>query len=331
MIAPAPDYPVDPPVDPPAPPALAPPAEPPATYRRARIPAMAAVIAVVGGIVVAIGGNVMLALIPAFMIAREGVTDPAAATERVMDLVMTLPFVAGSVVLLGVGLVGAPLVAAAVTKTSYREGVGFRGAHPLTFVLGPIGILTLGPLSDLLVRAMTAVLPDWNMGALESIEQLTQSYSFWALFPFIALIPGFTEEIFFRGLVQRSMGNVGWKAITVSAVTFSFFHMDPHHIAGVLPLGFYLAWLSARTGSLWVTVVTHAANNATALLASQLAVDAVDPEVTLPLWAAPLGLALCALCVGAILRVTRDRARHEGPVSAPNATERIVPVGPRHE
>ncbi len=324
MIAPAPDYPAPEAGEPRAlslEPQLA---DPPKGWKRARLPAIAAIFGAVGGIVVAIGSNVALALIPAVMVAAEGLTDPAKVEERVMDMVMTLPFVAGSVLLLGLGLVGGPFLAAFFSKTSFKEGLGFRGAHPAAFVLGPIGILTLGPLSDLLVRGMTAVFPDATFGALDSIEQLTQSYSFLALFPFIALVPGFTEEIFFRGLVQRSMGNVGVKAIVVSGLTFSFFHLDPHHVAGVLPLGFYLAWLAARTGSLWVTIVTHAANNGVALLASQLAVDAIDPEQTLPWWTVPIGVVLCALCVSGIHYFTRDRERHEGPVSALNGTERIL-------
>lgn len=324
VIAPAPDYPETAPLEP-RPPALEPaPAEPPPGAKRARIPVLAAIFGAVGGIVVAIGANVVLAIVPVFTIASEGLTDPAEVEARVTEMVMTLPFVAASVLLLGLGLVGGPMLAAFFSKTSFKEGLGFRGAHPATFLLGPLGILTLGPLSDLLVRAMSALFPDATFGALESIEQLTQTYSFWVLLPFIALVPGFTEEIFFRGLVQRSLGNVGLKAIVISALTFSFFHLDPHHVAGVLPLGFYLAWLAARTGSLWVTVVTHAANNAVALLASQLAIDAVDPDETLPWWAAPVGAVLCALCVWGIHHVTRDRERHEGPVSAPDGNEKIL-------
>lgn len=328
MIAPAPDYPA--PEGPPAElraPTLEPgPAEPPKGWKRARLPALAAIFGAIGGVVVGIGANVVLA-IPAFAtLVSEEITDPEVAEERLMEILMTLPYVAGSVLLLGVGLVGGPFIAALFTKTSFREGLGFRGAHPLAFVLGPIGILTLGPLSDLLVRGMTMVFPDSGMGALEQIQKLIEAHSFLALFPLIALVPGFTEEIMFRGLVQRSLGNVGTKAIVISALTFSFFHLDPHHVAGVLPLGFYLAWLAARTGSLWVTIVTHAANNGVALLASKLAMDAVDPEQTVPWWMVPIGLGLCALCVYGIHRVTRDRERHEGPVSAPNGTDRIVPA-----
>jgi len=328
VIAPAPEYPAPEvePAEPRAPSLDAGPPEPPAGWKRARLPAIAALFGAVGGIVVAIGSNVALAIVPAVMVASEGLTDPAKVEERVMDMVMTLPFVAGSVLLLGLGLVGGPFLAAFFSKTSFREGLGFRGAHPAAFILGPIGILTLGPLSDLLVRGMSAIAPDATFGALESIEKLTQAYSFWVLVLFIALVPGFTEEIFFRGLVQRSLGNVGTKAILISGVTFSCFHLDPHHVAGVLPLGFYLAWLAARTGSLWVTIVTHAVNNGVALLASQLAIDAVDPDETLPWWMVPIGLGLCALCVYGIHYFTRDRQRHEGPVSAPNGTDRIVPA-----
>ena len=277
------------------------------------------------GLVVAVGSQFALAVIPAAMLVKEGITDATAAQERVMEMATSFPFVAASVLLLGLGLGLVPLVTAKLSKTSLREGLGFRPAHPGVFFIAPIGILSLGPLSDYLVRFMKEFFPSASFGALEAIEALTTQHPYWLLFPFIALLPGFQEEIFFRGLVQRSMGNVGWKAIVVSGLTFGVFHMDPHHVAGVIPLGLYLAWLSARTGSLWVPITTHIANNATALAAAQWGMDAVDPEETLPWWAVPIGLAVCAVCVWGISVLTRDRERHTGPIVLSNATERILP------
>ena len=84
--------------------------------------------------------------------------------------------------------------------------------------------------------------------------------------PFLAVMPALGEELLCRGVLQRSI-RTPWVAILVSAVFFAGLHFDPLHVAGVLPLGFYLAWLGHRTGSVWVPVTAHFANNLAATLA----------------------------------------------------------------
>ena len=284
---------------------------------RNRIPPLAAFFGAIGGAVAAVLGSVVVSLAVAFAVFSDRMTpehmgDPAFMT----DLITSYPVVATSVAATAAFLIGVPMLTAKLTKTSIKEGLGFRKAHWLCFVLAPIGILSLGPTSDLLVTWMKEIAPNASFGALESITKIVEAHSYVALWPIIALMPGFSEEIFFRGLVQRAAG-FGWRAIALSAISFSFFHMDPHHVAGVIPLGFYLAWLGARTGTTWVPIMAHVVNNSTALLASKLA-GGEEPDI--PLWVLPIGWLICAGCVYGIMRVTRDRKACLGPAAEPDAS-----------
>jgi hypothetical protein len=67
----------------------------------------------------------------------------------------------------------------------------------------------------------------------------------------------------FRGLLQNAAAS-RVTAVVVSAVSFALFHIDPHHVAGVLPLGFFLAWVGLRCGT-WVTIFAHVVNNTVAI------------------------------------------------------------------
>ncbi|MFK7998510.1 MAG: lysostaphin resistance A-like protein [Polyangiales bacterium] len=282
---------------------------------RSAIPRWASTLgAILGGIVALVVGGIVSAVIAVGILTSEGGNPLDQA--QLEEVVTRYPMVLMSVLFTGLSLTAAALLSAKLTRTSIREGLGFRGAPWPVFILAPLAIIALGPTSDVLVRTMAHLAPDWTFGALDTLQRIAEGNSFWMLWPVIALTPGFAEEIFFRGLVQRSWG-FGMKAITISAVSFSFFHMDPHHIVGVLPLGFYLAWLGARTGSLWVCVVTHTFNNSFALLGSKLDVESLNvghgTDTPMPLWWMFVGWAIAAPLIYGIWRLTRDRRRWEGP------------------
>ena len=78
-----------------------------------------------------------------------------------------------------------------------------------------------------------------------------------------------TEEIFFRGFIFAGLvPRLGiWRAMAVSALTFSLFHLSPGLIVPVFITGFLLAWLYRRTGSLWPGIVAHGGQNTLAVLA----------------------------------------------------------------
>lgn len=86
----------------------------------------------------------------------------------------------------------------------------------------------------------------------------------------VGLLAGFSEELIFRGTLQRLMVTSGVKvhiavwvtAIIFSAVHFQFFGFVPRMLLGAL-FGYLVVW----SGSLWIGVLAHATNNIFAALA----------------------------------------------------------------
>ena len=70
----------------------------------------------------------------------------------------------------------------------------------------------------------------------------------------------------------------------------------------MLPFGFYLGWIMVRTGSIWVCVITHVANNAASLAATKIPALNVGfgAEEAMPLWWVFAGLGVFAIAVVAI-------------------------------
>lgn len=285
-----------------------------------RIPGLAAGLGAVIGAVLAFVGSAIFMLVAAVLVFSDDPPTPELmrSPEFMKTIMENYAIVGASVVGTAAALVGVPLLVAKLTRTSIKEGLGFRGAPLVTFVVGPIGILALGPTSEQLVSLMKWLLPNATFNALESIAALVNAHPAWMLWPIIALSPGIAEEVFFRGLVQRAAG-FGWRAIVISGISFSFFHMDPHHVAGVLPLGFYLAWLGARTGTTLVPIVAHIVNNSAALLAAKIVDVESMADETMPIWVMPIGWVIAGVCIYVIWRSTKDRARWIGPAGEPDA------------
>lgn len=83
----------------------------------------------------------------------------------------------------------------------------------------------------------------------------------------IAILPAIGEELIFRGVIQRMLLNKTRNihvAIWFSAFIFSAFHLQFY---GFLPrffLGALLGYLYVYSGSLWLPILAHFVNNATA-------------------------------------------------------------------
>jgi membrane protease YdiL (CAAX protease family) len=71
------------------------------------------------------------------------------------------------------------------------------------------------------------------------------------------------EEVFFRGFLHASLrGRMGFAAAAaISSVAFALFHVSPFLILLMVFVGFALAWLFERRGSLIATIGAHAMFN----------------------------------------------------------------------
>ena len=139
------------------------------------------------------------------------------------------------------------------------------------------------------------VLPSWMSGVEEAMRQAedmaadatkqildinTIPQLLFCLFV-VGLMAGLSEEMLFRGAMQRTMQD-SWlgahTAIWVTAIVFSAFHMQ---FFGFLPrmlLGAWLGYLFVWTRSLWVPIIAHTLNNSTVVVMSYLAGKGVVPE-----------------------------------------------------
>lgn len=129
----------------------------------------------------------------------------------------------------------------------------------------------------------------------------------------LAVTPALCEELLFRGYVQRqferSLGIVG--GIVASGVVFGLYHIRLTQLLPLALLGIYLAYLAWRTGSLWIPIVVHFANNAFAVglgawakRQPDLDLEAIE-QLDMPWYAVALGAVFFVVC----LVVLQHRAR----------------------
>lgn len=181
------------------------------------------------------------------------------------ELVAVLAGVAGG----GLCLVLLSLLLPTGAHVPLGRALRLRPARPQVLLAAAVGTFMLGPTGDFLMSLMAEFAPAQTQGNVPRLQALARTQPLWLLWPFFALLPGIAEELFFRGLIQNAFARprVG---LWVSGLTFSAFHLDPHHIAGVLPLGIFLAWVGMHHGTL-VTIFAHVANNTVALLSARSA------------------------------------------------------------
>ena len=91
-----------------------------------------------------------------------------------------------------------------------------------------------------------------------------------ATFQALAVWTPLTEEIFFRGFIFAGLApRMGlWRAMLVSSLIFSLFHLSLGLLVPVFITGFLLAWLYRQTGSIWPSIAAHAGQNTLAVLAT---------------------------------------------------------------
>ncbi len=119
-------------------------------------------------------------------------------------------------------------------------------------------------------------LEEWMQRSEETAKRITEMFLIaetpadliFNLF-LIAVIPAIGEELLFRGIIQRLFSEwtrnkhagIWIAAIIFSAIHLQFYGFIPRTILGVL-FGYMLVW----SGRMWVPVLAHFVNNATAVI-----------------------------------------------------------------
>lgn len=173
--------------------------------------------------------------------------------------------------------IGLPAVGVAVARHG-RAGSALLGLHQSGgrwLWLAPIAVLIVSFFVDegilRLVRefAGSELLPTVNAVIAEIAT--TPGRVVLAILVMGVLAP-LVEELVFRGLLYGYVAGRfgGMAALIVSSLAFAAAHVEPIHVALVLPIGVLLGWTRMRTSSLWPAIAAHIANNTVAVLASYL-------------------------------------------------------------
>ncbi len=115
-------------------------------------------------------------------------------------------------------------------------------------------------------------LEDAANAIVEKVLSLTSTKDLLLNLFFVALVPAVTEELIFRGTLQKMLGERfnSHAAVWITAIVFSAFHMQffgfiPRIVLGAL-LGYFYVW----SGSLYLPMVAHFINNALGVWAGWL-------------------------------------------------------------
>ena len=142
--------------------------------------------------------------------------------------------------------------------------LGFRRIRISTIFLTALYTFLCMPLVTV-VNAISMLFVDNTVVAMSS-EILTVSFP--AAFGMIAMFGPFSEEFVFRGVVfqgYRKDGNtIG--AILLSALTFSFMHMNFNQAGYAFVIGIGLAFIMVATNSIWAPVIMHMIINAQSVI-----------------------------------------------------------------
>jgi CAAX protease family protein len=187
---------------------------------------------------------------------------------------VTLGALAASQAGLWVGLLGAPVLA------TRRKGTGDLGrdfglsVRWSDTVLGvPVGILCQLVLVPLIYLPLQDLVSRKELEApVRRVTNRAHGVGFFVLAVVVIVGAPVVEELFFRGLVLRSLQRrfgEGW-AVAGSAVAFGLAHFEPLQLPALVALGVVLAVLALRTGRLGPGMFAHAAFNAVTIIALAL-------------------------------------------------------------
>lgn len=84
----------------------------------------------------------------------------------------------------------------------------------------------------------------------------------------VAVVPAISEEVMFRGFIQRSfeLKIKPFIAALVTAVFFSLYHFNPYGLIPLAVLGFYFGFAAYTSKTLLIPILLHFLNNFTAVM-----------------------------------------------------------------
>ena len=216
-------------------------------------------VSIVLALVAAIAWQVVIVVILVFDDVSSGADQQQLTqnlTERIATPTMFMLLAVGGQIAFGL----AALIPARLSSEPVPQRLGLFRPQPSWHVY-PLAML--GSLVPLAIGFSLAHVIALFLSPDPSVQMMYDKMTVAVSVPFvlfIALAPGFCEELFFRGYVQRRLlqrWSPAW-AIGVTSVIFALMHVTPHAIAAVLPIGLWFGFVAWRCGSVGPCILCHA-------------------------------------------------------------------------
>ncbi len=165
-------------------------------------------------------------------------------------------------------------------------------------------------LSVMYFNIVMRLFPNTFNALTDAITKSTYTGSFASIFCTIAIVPAVCEELLFRGAIQGSLGTLKkpMARVLLTGILFGLFHIDLIRIPFAVIMGIILSYAYLRSGSIFVPIVMHFANNAYSAIASYATLGADMQEAAemqsisvSPVFALIISLFFTAIACGTLL------------------------------
>lgn len=142
----------------------------------------------------------------------------------------------------------------------------------LHWILAPLVIIAATPLFLFIAELMSQIdfgasakqVQENNDRIMKGMLSMSDPLHLLASLVVMAVLPGISEELFFRGLLMRFAAkrapSIAFPLI-VSAVLFATMHSNPQGMVSIFLAGLLLGAIYYLTGSLWCSIIAHACYN----------------------------------------------------------------------
>lgn len=103
--------------------------------------------------------------------------------------------------------------------------------------------------------------PSWFWELFNKIFE--GDFGWWGAFMKVAVVAPIVEELIFRGLILKGFRRNynAFTAVTISALLFALFHLNPWQFPATFLLGLFLGWLVVRTNNILLAILGHSIHN----------------------------------------------------------------------
>ncbi len=157
------------------------------------------------------------------------------------------------------------LLAAGFFSSDRREALALRPPAQGWWAL-PLALVPLFVVATVWTSLLMFFVPEAVLHDLRPFEQLLHGDGLWLMLLVIGAGAPLSEELLFRGfmfsgLAKSKLGLIGTAVLTSVLWSLLHFGYSVFGLIEVFSIGLYFSWLLVRTGSLWVTMSSHAAYN----------------------------------------------------------------------